>query len=845
MKLSVLYVILICAFTGSVGAQSIDWLPRIPLMQTGWQTPGTWEVVEDSTRDRLMTVGWRLGSVFQTANNGETWQGVYALGTDVVGKRADIYVAPDGRYLWHGLTPWNQAVALKSTDGGVTWGLYTRDTSVLKDGSYRGLNRVIPPTSIRAFNATGTGYVISSDLGDTWRSMSKPPSDTTGVINVGDEIQVAPYILYFRGNPYRFRFDTRLDTVWTETRVDRRAREVAEVGGAVVAMMGNGFRMYASYADTSSIDVTTWRDTLSGLDVALSIQKVLRLDDSTAYAVDVSGWVFEVRPKNGSVRCIQPFGAPFPVAIENSVPKPRLVYAITHGNRCVVVYGFTLQNHDTARVWRVAEIVNGVVDRVDTVLSRNADVIVNYRFPLTYLGKRGLFMFTISNQGFREVVRSTNLGRTWTHIARIESEELEPTFVGIRSTVRDADGTLLAHTMRDHCVELREDGAVEFTQRLTGLESTFRTDQQTLFGYYPTLQRDEHRVLMGGRVLAEYDYKSGRYADTIVPLYANVFRRLSATMLAIGRDSLWLSFDNGKEWIYVSSTLTSPVLQERGQFSDVCRTSTGTLLAAVRGVDYKHTGDRRGIIRYGGIARSVDDGNTWQWVSALPDSMRFVARIERVNDSTVLAVAGRMLFDSALIVSEGRLSIEVDASAILISTDDGASWSVVQRDIRTGMPRTTLEPDICVLENGAVLASVYSGNAFVSVTRGTSWSLLDLPEIGQGTVQSFREDGDGLVVVSTSIGAGYLRLPGVTSAENAENNAVPTKPLAYVSGHMLHINIAPTSAIVRLVALDGRCIYEQAHGNGTTSLSITGYARGVYGVELISAGSIKRTIIVW
>ena len=821
-------------------AQSIDWLPRIPLMQTGWQTPGEAVVAEDSIRNRLMTVGWRIGTVYRTEDNGASWQGQYALGTDVVGKYGTIYVAPDGRYLWHGLTPWNQRVALVSSDGGETWRGYTRDTMVYKDGLYRGLLWIIPPYNIRAYENISTGaLVMSSDLGNTWRRVQYPPADSIP-LSEPREMIAAPNMIYRTGNPYMYRFDASKDTVWTQTRVGGRGSFVKEVGGGVVTVASGALYVYQSWSDSSCRIVRTWTDDVTGDTVALSIGSVQLLDDSTVYAYDDRGWIFEIRPHSGHIRCIRPFGRAFPLVSGVGNGRAKYIWSGVYGNASMSIVDVN------GLGWCVAELQNGAVARVDTVASRDADVIQNGLYPLTYLGDRGVFMFLVSTGGFREVVRSTDLGASWIHTSKVEGDELEPTFIGVRSTVRASDGTLLMHTTRDHCVIPDVRGSIERSFRLTDLLSVlFQTDRTLLFDRASTLYRDGDRVLLTGRTLGEYDYKLGKTVNVVLPRVSRFVRRLTSSMLAAGADSLWMTFDDGREWAYVSQTLTSPVEQPRGQFSDATRTTSGVLLAAVRGVDYKDTNERRGIVRYGGIARSIDNGDTWQWVTNLPDSMRFVTRVQRVNDSIVLAIAGRMLIDSALLRSDNKFQSEVDASTILISTDDGATWSVASRDIRTGMPRGNHEPEICVLENGVVLASLHSGFAFMSTTSGRSWSVIDLPELGLGSVHGFTRETNGDVIISTSVGAGYLRLPGVTSVDGDNDNGARRTAVAFVANGQLHVDVAAPQSRVRIISVDGRCVSEQVRDQGRAVVDLTTFARGMYVVEIHSTSGSQQATVVW
>ena len=820
-------------------AQSIDWIQRIPLLQTGWQYPGEAQVFEDSVRKRLMTVGWRLGTIFRSDDNGASWQGQYALGTDVVGKNGVIYVAPDGRYIWHGQTPWNQRVALVSTDGGETWRTYTQDTLVAKDGLHRGLLTIIPPYNIRAYESLVTGaLVMSSDLGKTWRRIQYPPADNPPVSEAREMI-AAPNMLYRTGRPYMYRFDASKDTAWTQTRVHGSGRFAKEVDGGLVTAVSNALYVYQTWSDTTPRILRTWKDDVTGDTIALSIGDVQRYDDSTVYAFDDRGWIFEVRPRTMHIRCIQPFGTALPRPSSGIMLRPKFLWASTYREYTVAItdiYGFG---------WCVAELKNGTVRRVDTVPSRTPFVVANGQMPYNYYGERGIFMFKISTGNFREIVRTADLGASWIHTTKVESEELEPTFLGARTSVRAPDGMLLIHTTRDHCVIPDDRGSIERTYELTDFFGrVFDPEQRMLNDRFATLYRDEDRVLLPGRTLTTYDYKLGKSTSTVLPRKTSFVRRLSSSMMAAGADSLWMTFDNGREWVFVSATLTSPVSQPRGQFSDATRTSSGVLLSAVRGVDFKEVGERRGILSYGGIGRSVDNGDTWQWVTNLPDSMRFISRIERVNDSVVLAIGGRMLVDSASIRDVATYKIEVDASAILMSTDDGATWSVATRDIRTGMQRGDHEPDICVVGNGVVLASLHSGFPFISTTSGRTWSVLDIPELGLASVHSFRREDNGDIMICTSSGAGYLRLPGVTSVESEQQDARADNT-AWVANNQLHVRIDQPQTRVRVVSMDGRTIVERVCDVGVVSIDISPFAHGVYGIATTSASATTHRSITW
>jgi hypothetical protein len=181
---------------------------------------------------------------------------------------------------------------------------------------------------------------------------------------------------------------------------------------------------------------------------------------------------------------------------------------------------------------------------------------------------------------------------------------------------------------------------------------------------------------------------------------------------------------------------------------------------------------------------------------------------------------------------------------VLMSTDDGASWNVATRDIRTGMQRGDHEPDICVVGNGVVLASLHSGFPFISTTSGRTWSVLDIPELGLASVHSFRREDNGDIMICTSSGAGYLRLPGVTSVESEQQDARADNT-AWVANNQLYVRIDQPQTRVRVVSVDGRTIIERVCDPGVATVDVSPYAHGVYGVETITSTQTTHRCITW
>ncbi len=835
--------LLICAL--SVQAQSIDWIQQIPQMPLGWQNPGALVVSEDALRGRLLTVGWKIGTTLRTTDNGKTWFGVYALGTDVVGKDAEMYVTPDGRYLYWGLTPWNQRVALVSTDGGIEWRTITKDERVFKDGSHRGFERLIFPAHIRAFDTSYTvPNLISHDFGISWRRF--PPRILDSTISMPRELQVAPHVLYNERTMYWDRIDVRTDTQWTKTSVSARLHQLVEVDGGVVARRNGELHIYPSLMDTAMV-YRTWTSEVTGETINLSISDIHWLNDSTAFAFDRSGWVFEIRPRTNTIRLIQPFGAPFtsPNIVVSSSTK--LVHAVTHGNRCIAIYQNANSKPHGANKWQIVEFENGDVLRTNTCWARFADVVINGNYPITYLGSKGMYMFIMlpGNNRFREIVRSTNLGTTWEHIQNINVEELDPEYLPIIRSARVNNRTeTVVHTAYEHLLETNSNGAVEIRQRLTD-RSFFDYGQETIYGGNPSFYEDNNRLVLADRVLGILDIDSGYVVDTLLKRSVRFFRRITPTLLAAGKDSLWLSFNNGKEWVNVTAAIPQLEGKRRGVFSDVAMTSTGTLLCAVRGVDYQGGSTGNGVAAYGGIVRSTNYGDSWQWCTNLPANMQYINSIVRASDSMLLATAGTIVADSAEIRNGGRFSATIENSAILKSTDDGATWTLAATDVRTGMRSNFIDPGLLVLSNGNVLANLHSGAVLHSSNGGHSWSQLDIANLGQAVVHHLRAEHNGTVVASTSIGVGYLRVPSVTNVNEPGEQVPSTQPhVTYQPSGTLTVSDAPQGARLGIFSMDGRQVQSVQLNSSSHTIDVSPLVRGIYAVEIRAGAQVWRSSFV-
>lgn len=803
MKNLVVVVAVMCSMYGNVVAQSVDWVVRLPRMPIGWQV-GTSRVVEDVVRQRLFTLGWKRGTTLLSEDEGRSWSGEYSIYTDVVGKNANLIVLADGTYLYHGQTPFNQRVAVVSSDGGETWRKLTEDPRVLKEGIHNGIVEFIEPHYITALdssaNSGGTSKLLSADLGRTWRPFPVQPLDTGVVSNAWH--QAAPYIIYWSGRTHWYRCDVRTDTVWSTTSVPSELDGAVELGASVVGSM-NGRLAYMVHVD-SAVTVTD-----------LSILSALAITDSTAYVFDSAGCTYEIQPRTGSIRRLSC------VSGSSTGEQLALDLASKYGSLVLAVW------RDAADTWIMEEFdLEAGTSTINRARYRRSPVLYNNTSPLTYLGEKGLFMITDQPPKFREVVRTLDLGSTWILSDTIDVKDLVPAFLPMSSAVQTESGELLLQSGFDHLLRKEDDQWKERMQYLT-------TGHERVLERKPTLFMDEDDVLVPGAMLLKLDPTTCAFVDTILPRRAMFMRRLSDDMLAAGNDSLWLSFTNKREWIYVPAGLTDVPPTQRGKVSDVARLLNGDLLCAIRGVDSVDPAGLRGILKRGGITKSTDDGDTWSTIDSLPEGMTHVTTLLTLPSGNVLAHCARVVNDPT--------SPLVESAALLRSVDNGAQWTIVARDFRSNIPYPDMEPNIVQVANGAIVATMYSGNVVVSFDDGENWDVVDAPELGTTQVNNILLRRDGSLLISTDVGVGILRIPSVTAVD--EHRSTSTIHQIAMDG-VLHYQWKGAPATLTIRDLNGCTYAVHTAQTGDNRFDIANLVPGVYSITCVGEQSFERSLFV-
>lgn len=261
-----------------------------------------------------------------------------------------------------------------------------------------------------------------------------------------------------------------------------------------------------------------------------------------------------------------------------------------------------------------------------------------------------------------------------------------------------------------------------------------------------------------------------------------------------------------------------------GFSSGVARAADGSLVMSVFGTQrLTFETELPREYRWGGIMRSTTDGTTWTPVDMPNVTGRYVFPLVRTSANTLLAVCMRMVEDTTL-TNPGNTEpdqswYDADNVGIIRSADNGETWSQVHTVFYRG-PYSVTAGTITEYEKGRFVAATLGG-ILLSTDDGRTWSVDErLP--GNSIPSSVTVD-NGAFIVAASDGVYRLDVPTSVADASTRASTTPISANVYTRAQLAEImnELRSQDQHPALIDLAGKC-YE-AMGSAIGATIVNGY----------------------
>lgn len=872
LLLQVLAGIAVCAQDGS----NVEWLCKIDAYSQG--PTMRQHVVHDRYRNNVILSMSYLDQ-YVSADSGETWRRLFHPAFQLIPSLGRFDALDNGTYVVSANFRINAELDgihnVVSTDGGTTWRLLIADTAQYPFP----FNEERQPTIVQprwlAYHSSmlnvgcEPGIYVSDNNGSTYRRYATPHSNYRQIRSPGDSVilwtSVQEDDAAAQGKQYAWHLG-RDESPFLTTIPN------LPVGGTylyAIIRLRNGAVFYTdtvnrehrgmdggSRSDLQDVYyANSLTDTFSlcGLEgvqgLLPPVSAMLRMTDTSVVGITADGRIllFGQSGPMGRVLFAPQEGEGSCAATHFSVHNGRLLVHVAQHAKTMDQHGlYVLYDSGTERVQTFP--AKGMLAQWRTPF--NPTLI-----PLT--ASRWLIAPVESGGG--AVIQTTDAGTTWSPLNIADRGTDRPKTATITDFINNGDGSFELRLSNALWLRLRKDGRVYVEKIRSRMEYDEVKDagttqelgpmsfNQAMFhpGRYgvPHLSRTMDGTLtMGGSVLTRWS-EEGNIIDTILPRRAVFAKRHSATRLSAGADSLWFSFDNGKEWIYVGQGLPTGAKRRsaieafpRPGIGDVEITRNGTVLLGFRGIRDRTVTDILTLENdsiHGGLYRSTDDGNSWQMVDTLTiPKWSNVSSIRQLGDGSIVALRNL----TANRHSGGLVWLYAFASshfAIVRSTDDGSTWKdVLTSNYTSGMARTFEVP-------GATYVVTPGGVSWRSTNYGRTWSEFDVAaEFGSTALTSMEYSSDGYLYFTSDVGLGRKKI-GISSLNN-EAIVSHCHPNVRIQGGRMNIEAECAYDRVHVYDMLGRCLYS---GSPTSDYLLSGLRPGIYIVCFVGVMQTSTTTV--
>lgn len=481
-----------------------------------------------------------------------------------------------------------------------------------------------------------------------------------------------------------------------------------------------------------------------------------------------------------------------------------------------------------------------------------------------------------------ELMRTSNAGGTWTMVDNINRDERWGLHFVSALRLFDRGNNTMAVLTENQRFMLRDSATDQwyishmgpFTHSLHVVNGTTAFTHTELFyhedlggalrcRYGPSTAffQKPDTIWMSGDAVTRWTPK-GEYIDTVLHRKARVIKRVAPNIIVAAMDSVWLTFNEGKHWTYVSKHWPEIVHGQdtaKAALGDMILAMNGELVIGLRGTKLLDTLGNIVDSIPGGIIRSIDSGNTWTSdVTGIPNNV-YVSSLLMLESGTLLALAADITLDPTIIDDGPRRRTQLDQcyreayrlgqAYIYRSIDNGHTWTlsyIFPR--REFMPSAELR--LMHTPDGRALAIHPDVGIAFSGSDGNWFGVGDPLNIGMPLINDVVFTNDGWVHLATD--SGYVRVRFENILDVKEQPEASSGLSTHLStSHVLSItslDFSPTS--IQLLTLDGRTalvapsssLQNSAMGN-VTELDVTGLPTGTYVVLASNAAEVRTTLV--
>ncbi|MFN5377358.1 MAG: WD40/YVTN/BNR-like repeat-containing protein [Ignavibacteria bacterium] len=874
MRLLSLWIIVFCSVSSSgLHAQQPEWLfknHKYHRLKTGSSF-----ISVDNTRSTLLFDGGPYDT-YATSDGGKSWRTIFDTKMFFIDVASNWTIDRSGRWYYNGRLYLKLPVNLVSDDAGATLRFLVRDTAEL---GFYGRWEVdpyhIPPNSV-AFDMTTRdephrGVYLSCDGGiSPW---VKSPGPSRGNTLYASSMHMKPIRAGVFGLADSLWNTVEVDActgIKTATTIDARSRWVQLSNGTIIRLTlqknAIGIRRPGSteftYDTVATVtgDTTRYRIATTYLDL---------VNDTMAVIFGRKGEVWTV----GLDATLRPVFVPKQYSTFQTITG-----AGAFGDLFITKTYVPEGNLPEGTIYTVINVKTGKVSIHRRPVAKEQLGFINTFDKYQLVPYSDSVWFAGYYSG--ELLTTTNAGQTWRLVSNIVPDpQWGSRSIGIDRLYPRGDGTMALLTEHGRVMTQDKESKAwdivipgpfqhkirmpeNYTSGLTYTRWTFAEDFNGLYRnrYGPSQLYFPHpdTVWVTGDVVTRY-LANGAFIDTVLPRRSRFIKRLSDEVTVCAMDSMYFSFNNGREWVYVGKSM--PVVMRdtiatTASLGDIIMANNGTIVAGLRGMriyDDEYSVSLRDTIP-GGVVSSTDGGNTWKRVTSSIDTSLYVSSLHKTSKGTLLCLASELRIDPWYLDSfTGEIMrykdfpekcYQLDQSFIYRSTDDGATWTrtFIFPD-RGLLPKTDIR--FIDMPDGRTMALHPTFGVAITADDGVRWSVGDPLNIGNPEINDVAFTSDGYAHFATSDGYARLKVEDIVSVRQIEAGDAESDLRVHVTADgLVQASSMRTISSLAIYTTDGRQL-DAVRGQATNlAVDISQAPRGVYlAVAMVDGTPVTRTVI--